>query len=209
MSKRTEDLTGQKFGRLTVLSFSEYIKRRAHWNCLCDCGNEKVIRGSSLKSGHTTSCGCLDRKWLEKHGLTTGGKNRRLHGCWSAMLSRCYNPADVGHKNYMQKGITVCEEWKEDFAVFHAWAIDNGYDDTLTLDRRDNDEGYSPDNCRWVSMAEQNQNRGSNVLNPDKVRYIRAECDKNRTFTSIARELKVSRTTVHDVIVQRTWKNIV
>lgn len=155
MSKAT-DLTGQKFGRLTVLErMDNNARREAMWRCRCDCGNITIARGTKLRSGRTRSCGCV------KHGghSTHGGSASRLYHIWEGMKARCYYAKHPKYENYGGRGITVCDEWRSDFTVFRDWAMSHGYTDELTIDRIDNERGYSPDNCRWVTYSEQNKNR--------------------------------------------------
>ena len=151
------DLTGQKFGRLLVLSYAGFDKSYAtKWLCQCECGNKKVIRGSDLKSGRQISCGCRRKEGTH----TTHGKtNERIHRIWANMKSRCTNANVEAYKNYGGRGITVCSEWLNSFETFCEWAMANGYEEHLTIDRIDNDKGYFPENCRWVSMKEQQNNK--------------------------------------------------
>lgn len=149
-----KNMTGERFGRLTVLSFDHVSSHRErYWKCLCDCGNEVVVRTSHLINGHSTSCGCshFNRETLPK-------KYPRLYVTWKDMKTRCYNPNASNYERYGGRGITVCPDWHS-FIPFCEWALDNGYRDDLTIDRKNNDKGYSPDNCRWVTVREQNLNR--------------------------------------------------
>ena len=145
MPGKAIDLTGQRFGRLTVLERAGTDSRReAVWRCICTCGNEIYVQGHHLRCGNTQSCGCL-----RVDTATTHGESRsRLYHIWFGMKTRCYNPNTKDFKNYGGRGITVCPEWLYDFPAFQKWAIANGYRDDLTIDRIDNDKGYSPDNCR-------------------------------------------------------------
>ena len=151
-------MIGEKFGRLTVIG--EGIKKQGHRyvECLCECGNILYVRDYKLKSGHTKSCGCLKRN--QKTSLIHGLSKERIHKEWRGMLHRCKNPSASHYENYGGRGIDVCEEWKYDFMAFYEWSMKNGYSDDLTLDRKDNDNGYSPDNCRWVTHIENCHNRG-------------------------------------------------
>lgn len=166
------DRTGQRFGKLTVIELVEKgtgIKTK--WRCRCDCGNEIVTTSSHLVTGTTKSCGCIRVDKLvgmtTKHGNAPRGGKTRLYKVWETMNERCSNPAFTGHKYYHDKGVTVCDEWK-DFSRFKEWAYANGYDDTTpmyshqcTIDRIDPDGNYEPSNCRWVDAVMQNNNRSN------------------------------------------------
>ncbi len=152
------DLLGKRFGMLTVVGYSHSEKWKPRWRCVYDCGNEAVVSAESLLDGHTKSCGCLvHRKGIKQLCATEPG--HRLHRIWAGMKSRCYNPNATGYKNYGGRGISICDEWRDDFLSFLAWATKNGYQEGLTIDRVDNDKGYSPENCRWATKVEQNRNK--------------------------------------------------
>lgn len=158
---RATDLTGRRFGKLVAIRrIGTTKKRSAIWECQCDCGNMTNVTSSELtrtKRASTKSCGCLkiDREW--KHG----GNGTLLYKKWSSMRARCRNPNSPSYTAYGGRGISVCSEW-EDFAVFREWALNNGYKRELQIDRIDNNLGYFPDNCRWVTSKENNNNRRSN-----------------------------------------------
>ena len=172
---RVTDLSGMKFGRLTVIERGEtYISPRGYkspsWKCLCDCGNTLTVRGTSLRNGSTKSCGCALKDWSadrrEKTGELCrekfqkhGGTGSRLYRTWDNMKRRCNNPKIKDYTNYGGRGIAVCQEWQHSFEAFRDWALANGYRDDLTIDRRDNDGNYCPDNCKWVDRQTQATNR--------------------------------------------------
>ena len=160
------DLLGQKFGRLLVLKRAENHGRETYWKCRCDCGNIKEINGAKLKNGHTKSCGCLSKETTSEIFKTHGMSSTRLYRIYKKMYRRCYKPKTKWFENYGGRGITICQEWlgEQGFENFAKWSMKNGYADNLSIDRKDNDKGYSPDNCRWASAKEQANNTRSTVF---------------------------------------------
>ena len=159
-----ENLTGTIFSRLKVVGLSpKKSGRKSYWVCLCECGNKKVVRSDSLKKGMVRSCGCLkreqDKKNLTKHHRHKESKSR-LHNIWIGIKKRCNNMND---DRYGGRGIRVCEEWMESYEAFRDWSLKNGYSDNLTIERKDNDKGYYPENCSWIPQSEQAMNRRSTV----------------------------------------------
>lgn len=234
-----EDLTGKRYGNLTVVSRAENRKGRVCWNCVCDCGNAVISPASNLKNGIKTHCGCkskgniagkrfgkliaLCKVGKDKHGAIIWkckcdcgnykevaynqlkrGKikscgcsshvGRYIHGLYGTrirsvhkgMMRRCFCKTDDNYKNYGARGITVCDEWTGEKGLenFYEWAIKNGYSDNLTLDRKDNNKGYSPDNCRWADKVTQQNNRRNNIV----LNYM----DKSLTLKQWCRELGVN-----------------
>ena len=151
------DITGEKYGKLKVISYAGKTKSgNSKWLCFCDCGNPKVVEASKLMSGHTKSCGCSK---FAREGLS----RTRLYRVWKCMIARCDNYENDNYYWYGLKGISVCESWR-DFKAFYDWSLANGYQEDLTIDRIDSNGDYCPENCRWVSQKEQCNNVSSNHI---------------------------------------------
>ena len=153
------NLTGIKFGKLIAIYPCRTSTGVYGWKCKCACGKEVVIRTADLTNGHTTSCGCLRKEITSTHNLS----KTLPYDTWVSMVRRCHNSRDKDYVNYGARGITVCSEWLS-YPNFYKWMTDNGYVKGLTIDRIDNDKGYSPENCRLVTMRVQQQNRRNTIF---------------------------------------------
>lgn len=162
------DLTGKKFGRLTVIkkSKNKYKDKQIMWICRCDCGEKIEVIGNSLVRGNTKSCGCLRKELainnISNPHITHRMSQNRIYRIYIAIKQRCYNSKHKEYKNYGERGIVLCEEWLNDFMNFYNWAVDNGYSDTLSIDRKDVNGIYEPDNCKWSNDKEQSNNKRNN-----------------------------------------------
>jgi hypothetical protein len=171
MPARIEIVPGERHGRLTIIGESEskisgnQLYRMVQ--CRCDCGKIGSIRLSSLRTGNTTSCGCHAAEVAKQNGLnskTHGLSQHSLYDVWTGMKQRCYDQNHRRYHRYGGRGITVCEAWYNNVESFYEWAMASGYQEGLEIDRIDNNQGYSPDNCRWVTPKENQRNRSDNVV---------------------------------------------
>lgn len=188
--------SGQKFGRLTIISlhhisskFDGKRKRvRYYYLCKCECGKEKVILKDNL-GRLTNSCGCISKQLAKKRLLKHGLGNIRLYDIWKSMKQRCFYENSISYRNYGGRGITVCDEWKQDFISFYKWATSNGYQDNLTIDRINLDGDYEPSNCRFITMKEQGRNKRNN-----RVLEYKGE---SHCISEWAEKMKIKKTTLY------------
>ncbi len=152
---RSVCLPGEQYGRLKVISEGEKRKNGRHVLTECVCGTRKEISVHALRAGHTQSCGCLQK---ERSGITHGGSKTHLYRIWRHMRERCNNPSAKDYIHYGGRGIKVWPAWQH-FEGFRNWALENGYESNLSIDRKDNNKGYSPSNCRWASQSQQCRNK--------------------------------------------------
>lgn len=198
------NLIGQRFGKLIVISKSKIKKYGVYlWECRCDCGNITYVSSNSLNSGNTKSCGCYKYSGLyhPKHK----GYKTHLYFVWESMKKRCYNSNDKFYYCYGDVGIKVCDEWRNDFSSFRDWAVRNGYNEEklasginkLTLDRIDVNGNYCPQNCRWVDMSIQNNNK-RNI----RKYYYNGE---THTITEWSKIKNISFMTLYDRLNKLHW----
>ena len=194
-----KDLTGQRFGRLVAVSCVGRTKNgNAKWLCKCDCGGEKVVASWGLVSERTSSCGCIKKEQNQvmctTHG-ESGSHKTRLYGICSGIKTRCYNKRQKeSYKRYGAKGISMCEEWKNSYEAFRDWALENGYKDNLSIDRIDPRGPYSPENCRWATDKQQQNNRSNNhILTFNGISKTLAEWVDATGFTKSTIEHRLSR----------------
>ena len=206
---RNKTQVGQVFGRLQVLSECA-AKTKAggtQWECICSCGRRKITSGTNLATGDTKSCGCLRTDTVvarsTKHGYSTSTYKAKIYWVWADMIGRCHNTAHKRYKDYGGRGIFVCDKWRN----FKGFIEDMGETpDGLTLDRIDNDKGYSKDNCRWATYAEQNQNRRYNTLNLLLVKEMR-NVGHSLTYREIGVMYGVYHGTVGKIMRNEMWSD--
>ena len=197
-----QDLAGKRFGRLLALyRTSDSPAGAIRYYCVCDCGNSKIVQAGNLRTGHTKSCGCWhdessSERGTARHYRTHGMTGTRLYRIWRGMKVRCLNENLQSYRYYGAKGVSVCDEWLCSFESFMSWALANGYDDTLTIDRIDSDLDYSPKNCRWAT-AKQQQNNRTNTL-------MLSFNGKTKSLSEWADEIGIMRNTLSERL-RRGW----
>lgn len=212
---RIHDITGKQFGMLTVLKYSHTNKRkRAVWVCKCKCGSECLREGHGLLLGKTNHCGCVHIQRLKNNAIKrweghikTPKKElktkkdpiskTRIYSIWSGMKERCLRPSHMHFSRYGGRGITICSEWLNSFHTFKKWAESNGYHEKLTLDRIDNNSGYSPENCRWATYKQQaNNSRRNRILTIDGISKTATEWSEYSRvkYTTILARIKKGKT---------------
>lgn len=197
-----KNLCGQKFGRLTVVSRGDnHIlpsgQSQTMWNCVCDCGNTTKVNTGNLKSGRIVSCGCYNQEIKStRNHKTHGYGGTRLYNTWNKMKARCSLKSNPSYHRYGGRGIKVCKEWEDSFENFKNWALQSGYNDTLTIDRIDVNGDYEPTNCRWATIKVQENNRTDNIV----VEYE----GKSQTLAEWAEEYGFKYTTFYRRI-ERGW----
>lgn len=165
MAARQSIISGLRFHRFTTIREVEPSPighRRVL--CRCDCGQERTVQLSNLRSGNSKSCGCFLREQVSRQFATHRGSRTRLYGIWTKIIDRTCNPSVPCYKRYGGRGIVMCDEWRNSYAAFRDWAQVNGYHDDLTIERKDVNGNYEPDNCTWIPQGKQAWNRRTSLL---------------------------------------------
>lgn len=192
----TKDYINKKYNKLTIIEIVEDLKINSIIKCKCDCGNIIETKLKYISYGHKKSCGCIN-KAKKQHGKS----QTKLYRAYSNMIARCYNPKRKDFINYGAKGVRVCDEWLNDFMSFYNWAYDNGYNDSLTLDREDVTGNYEPNNCRWVDTFTQSINKSNTVYitydnKTQSLKEWAEELDIN--YQKLRYRIKVSNMTIYE-----------
>lgn len=183
------DLTGNRYGRLLVIKRAPNRKsgkiKVVCWECICECGNIKIVAAKHISKGSTRSCGCLSAECLPPRMITHGMTNTRTYTSHEGMMARCYKRNDVGYFRYGGRGIKVCDRWHD----FESFIADMGErPDNTSLDRIDNNKNYEPGNCRWATSEQQMNNTRANV----RITFS----GKSLTVAQWARELGINERTL-------------
>lgn len=193
---KAKDIIGKKFGRLTAISFHHSKGYAKYYLCKCECGNTKIVYKGNLTSGRSLSCGCFRNERI-KETCCLPENYSKLHRILDRMKARCYNPNSNRYYRYGARGITICDEWMSNQDSFCEWALSHGYQPDLTIDRIDNNKGYSPDNCRWIPLKEQMSNQSTNI--------IISFNGEQHTLSQWANILGINKTTLHNRLKYLGW----
>lgn len=171
--------------------------------CICICGSKKYFRYAYIRSGHTKSCGCTKGEIISRsrtvHGFARRSGKHPLYLVLRGMKARCYNKKEKAYKDYGGRGIQICDEWRHDFVSFYNWAIKNGYNEGLEIERIDNDKNYEPNNCIWATALIQNRNKRDNL-------YLEAFGERKcLSAWSEDKRCIVKRGTLHTRVTRQKW----
>ena len=203
---RLIDLTGQRFGRLTVLR-RDNDTSPVYWRCQCDCGNVVVAQGGHLKTGNVSSCKCLARENTSRRSLKHGKHNTPEYKCWQQLKERCLNTKGKDYHRYGARGITVHPEWAESFEAFlaHIGPRPAGF---KSVDRINNAKGYEPGNVRWATPAMQSQNLRGNIISPETAGLIKALFRDGKRQHELGQMFGLRQNTIHLIVKNKQWKDI-
>lgn len=197
------DLIGQRFNRLLVVEKIGTINQKVMWKCKCDCGNFVNVHTSNLRSNRVKSCGCYKLDKLVKRSTKHNQRHTRLYEVWKSLKQRCLNSNSNAYKNYGGRGITICEEWKNDFQLFYDWSMKNGYKKGLTIDRINNNDSYKPNNCRWVTrQAQANNTRTNRYIEYNGIIHTISEWSRilNISYSKLRYHLQKDKNYISDII---------
>lgn len=183
------DISGMEFERCVALKHVSGGRCGAKYLFRCECGKQFVARSNDVRKGRVKSCGCVNRREVKEKTTKHGFYKHPIYQAWSHIKQRCYNPNCKEYEHYGGRGITMCDDWLNNPVEFINWSFDNGWEKGLTIDRIDNDKGYYPDNCRWVSMEVQENNKSDN--------HYYLYNGESKTLSQIARENNVSRNSLY------------
>lgn len=209
------ELTGKRFGRLVVISKAYTNKyKQIVWKCQCDCGEFHYTNGQLLREGRCKSCGCLQKENIAhliqnkiKHNYKKDPLRRLIYGIWKGMKKRCYNPKDRRYHRYGGRGITICDEWINNPQAFVEWALENGYQHGLQIDRIDNNGNYSPDNCRFVTLLVNQHNSSNCKITQEQAEQIRIIYSKGGIKqVDLGKKFGISQQVVSKIINYKLWK---
>lgn len=197
-----EEIKSQKYGKLSAIRRIGKDKHGHYlWECRCDCGNVVIAAQARLRSGRKRSCGCLHKDAAQKRAKPYSHRER-LYVLWMGMRQRCSNPNNSSYAWYGGKGVTVCDEWENNYLSFKKWALETGYDESLprgmqTIERKNVGKGYSPDNCEWKTIQQQQRNKGNTKL----FEYN----GESHTVVEWSEILGLKHGTLHSRVLGRGW----
>lgn len=207
---KLRDLTGQTFGRLTVIEriSNHPSNNKTRWTCECSCGSSTAVFSADLISGNTKSCGCLHKEGLLKRSITHGLRGHPLISVWKQLKNRCYCKRSDIYKLYGGKGIKVCSEWRNDFKTFCTFCMRKGWTLDIKIDRYDSNRDYAPDNIKFIEKPNHIRNLRIARLNKSKVRRIQEFSRVGIPARKLAKTFKVCERAILWIRSGEIWANL-